>query len=116
MIDAAMKPYTCAVSRPTTVPRIQKHRPPSSTLNPNQVHPLTCCIHKSSLTLQLLDVVSDKLKGNGFFIMRNTFNAFDPDNKGTVTREALYRILCNLLGGISQYQYQRLLEKYVKNS
>ncbi|XP_019852995.1 PREDICTED: EF-hand calcium-binding domain-containing protein 6-like [Amphimedon queenslandica] len=89
------RPHSILVSRPTTVPRIQKHRPPSSTLNPNQ----------------LMDVVSDKLKGNGFFIMRNTFNAFDPDNKGTVTREALYRILCNLLGGISQYQYQRLLEK-----
>ena len=59
-----------------------------------------------------MDVISDKLKGNGFFIMRNTFNAFDPDNKGTLTREALYRILCNILGGISQSQYQRILEKY----
>ena len=45
--------------------------------------------------------------------MRNTFIAFDPERKGNVTREALYRILCNMLSGISHLQHTELLQKYV---
>ena len=65
-----------------------------------------------SLYLQLLKLTSEKLRGGTFFAFRHAFRSFDPQGNGTVSREALYRILCSLLyPGITRQQFAAILSK-----
>ena len=64
------------------------------------------------LYTQLLKMTSEKLRGGTFFAFRHAFRSFDPQGNGTVTREALYRILCNFLDpGITRQQFAAILSK-----
>lgn len=57
-------------------------------------------------------VLEQKLRTKWFFSLKNAFSAFDPQQKGSVTREALYRILCNSLGGVTRRQFAQLLDRF----
>lgn len=56
-------------------------------------------------------LLRQKMRGN-FFEVRKHFQNNDPEGKGNVSREALYRILMTVLGRqVTQSQYNRLLER-----
>ena len=55
-----------------------------------------------------------KFHGNGYFTIRNAFNAFDYDKRGFVSKEAIYRIICNILNGITRQQFTELMQKLVQ--
>eukprot|EP00731_Ephydatia_muelleri_P029706 Em0021g229a len=58
-----------------------------------------------------MELIGMKLHANKFLPLRQAFRAFDPMGHGTITKEALYRILCNALAGITQRQYSALLKR-----
>lgn len=60
---------------------------------------------------KLMELIGMKLHANKFLPLRQAFRAFDPMGRGTITKEALYRILCNALAGITQRQYTALLKR-----
>ena len=63
----------------------------------------------------LYHTMEQKLRTKWFFTVKNAFNAFDPLQRGTVSREALYRILCNTLErGATRRQYADLLERWLE--
>ncbi|ESO93361.1 hypothetical protein LOTGIDRAFT_232762 [Lottia gigantea] len=59
---------------------------------------------------ELVDKVRDKLT-TGFYGVRHMFKANDPLGKGNITRDALYRVTCNLCGYVTKEQYERFLER-----
>ena len=53
-----------------------------------------------------------KLRTKWFISLKNAFSAFDLMQRGSVSKEALYRILCNTLDqGVTRRQYIQLLER-----
>lgn len=69
---------------------------------------------KILLYLQLVDTLREKVSTGSFFALRHGFRAFDPQGNGTVTKEALYRILFNFLGYLSHQKFVVLLQRYVR--
>ncbi|KAL4232784.1 hypothetical protein ACF0H5_007471 [Mactra antiquata] len=59
-------------------------------------------------TQELIELVREKF-GTGYYGIRHLFKANDPTGKGSVSREALQRILYTLCGYITPDQYTKLL-------
>lgn len=57
----------------------------------------------------MTEKVKDKLT-TGFYGLRHMFKANDPTGKGTVSREALLRILYSLVGYLTQEQFNKFLK------
>ena len=73
-----------------------------------------CLLILSNIFLQLVDILREKVTTGSFFALRHGFRAFDPQGNGTVTKEALYRILFNFLGYLSHQKFVVLLQRYVR--
>lgn len=58
---------------------------------------------------EVTEKVKDKLT-TGFYGLRHMFKANDPTGKGTVSREALLRILYSLVGYLTQEQFNKFLK------
>ena len=59
---------------------------------------------------QLINFLRDKLQGGFYFALQHAFTSFDPQGRGTVAREALYRLLSNFLSNaITPSQFSELL-------
>ena len=53
-----------------------------------------------------------KLRTKWFLTLKNAFSAFDLLQRGSVSKEALYRILCNTLDqGVTRKQFIQLMER-----
>ncbi|XP_052243063.1 EF-hand calcium-binding domain-containing protein 6-like isoform X3 [Dreissena polymorpha] len=59
-------------------------------------------------TQELIDLIREKF-GTGYYGIRHLFKSNDPAGKGSVSREALQRILYTLCGYITPDQYTKLL-------
>ncbi|XP_052785640.1 EF-hand calcium-binding domain-containing protein 6-like isoform X2 [Mya arenaria] len=61
-------------------------------------------------------LLRQRMRGN-FFEIRKQFQNNDPEGKGNVSREALYRILMTVLGRqLTQSQFSKLLERFSFNN
>nr|XP_034332997.1 EF-hand calcium-binding domain-containing protein 6 isoform X12 [Crassostrea gigas] len=58
---------------------------------------------------EVIEKIKDKLT-TGFYGLRHMFKANDPTGKGTVSREALLRILYSLVGYLTQEQFNKFLK------
>lgn len=58
---------------------------------------------------EVIEKIMDKLT-TGFYGLRHMFKANDPTGKGTVSREALLRILYSLVGYLTQEQFNKFLK------
>ena len=70
---------------------------------------------KLCLYTQLISLLREKLQGGSYFALRHGFTSFDPQGRGTVSREALYRLLSNFLSNtLTPAQFSDLMKRFIR--
>ncbi len=62
---------------------------------------------------QTFDLVKSKLLGGQYHSMQHAFKVFSTQGNSSVTKCALYRILCNYVPGLTLHNFNLLIKRYI---